>query len=451
VAVNASRPIEPLARSSGPAFALLALIVGGGAGFVVAHNAKVGFVVVVAAVLVLAFLQRPANLAIIALLGVFVVQRLGTNSYGPGSAGGISYSDAALTGAALMSLPTLIKAGVLGRLRVPLIGLAVYLACLLPTLIANPSRRADLEFAHRVILVGGALLVGAWIANAGAIRTALRALTGVASVIGLAAIANSARNGLLPGQPFQLNKNFLGALLAAVLVVVIVAPSRLELSRGAKTAAIVFVGGGLFAAQSRGALLGAALALLLAFMFGGRAESRRARAFALLLVGVFGIAVVLSVRAQLNLTKADLQNSSIGVRFNVERETRHIWHTSPIEGVGLKYFNSGQFGYYAQAPNNVIDNELAESGLIGLAGFAALQGGALAAGFRRRRDNSLVLAGFGVVAAELLHGMVDIYWQAGVVSLPFIILGMGLAAAPDAPTTPAPKHRAGPRRVLAPV
>jgi hypothetical protein len=42
----------------------------------------------------------------------------------------------------------------------------------------------------------------------------------------------------------------------------------------------------------------------------------------------------------------------------------------------------------------------------------------------------LAAAGFGAVAGLLAHGMVDIYWTAGTVTLPFILMGMGLAHEP---------------------
>lgn len=71
--------------------------------------------------------------------------------------------------------------------------------------------------------------------------------------------------------------------------------------------------------------------------------------------------------------------------------------------------------------------ELAESGIIGLIGFTALQAAVAAAGVRRRRNGPLVAAAVGIVAGELLHGMVDIYWAAGVVTLPFVVMGIALA------------------------
>ncbi|MDT4936745.1 MAG: hypothetical protein QOG80_416, partial [Pseudonocardiales bacterium] len=66
----------------------------------------------------------------------------------------------------------------------------------------------------------------------------------------------------------------------------------------------------------------------------------------------------------------------------------------------------------------------------------------LAAGMRRRRDDKFVGAGVGVVAGLFIHGMVDIYWTAGAVTLPFIIFGMAIAHAPSraAPRHAAPAH-----------
>ena len=114
------------------------------------------------------------------------------------------------------------------------------------------------------------------------------------------------------------------------------------------------------------------------------------KALAVLVTAVLGVFVYVSVHSELNATSASERNTnSIGVRFNVERETRKIWRTSPVVGVGLKYFNTAKYGYYAQAPNNVEDNELAESGIVGLLGFGLLQILAIAAGLRRRHETTL--------------------------------------------------------------
>jgi O-antigen ligase len=131
------------------------------------------------------------------------------------------------------------------------------------------------------------------------------------------------------------------------------------------------------------------------------------------------------------LSKSDFEHSSLGVRFKVEQVTRDVWRTSPTVGVGLRYFQSGEFGFAAQAANNDVDNELAESGVIGLCGYVVLQGTAIAVAVRRRKGNPLAVAAAGVVAGALLHGMVDIYWTSGTVTVAFLILGLGLAQDTD--------------------
>lgn len=409
--------------------ALAVLGVGGGIvlGATTAHSAKYGVAALLAVVLLTAVLPRPVNMATIALAAVYAVQRVGSSSFAPGSQGGISYSDALLTIAAFMAVPALIGTEELQRLRLCLLGLAGYLACLLASVLLNPSQRAYLEWTHRLVLVGGGLLVGAWIARERIVRTALRCLTAISCVMAALAVEYSATHGFAAASPLQLNKNFIGAILSMVVVVVAAAWEEIGLSPRVRAFVLILLAGGLLTSQSRGGMIAAVLGLLIAYMVAPQAHSRRARAFAVLIAVILGVFAFISVRDQLSQDQADLNNGSLGVRYNVEKVTRQVWRTSPAYGVGLKYFNTGKFGPYAQPANNVVDNELAESGVIGLIGFAVLQSSVAVAGFRRRRDGVLVTAGLGVVLGELLHGMVDIYWSAGVAGLPFILLGLGLA------------------------
>ena len=56
---------------------------------------------------------------------------------------------------------------------------------------------------------------------------------------------------------------------------------------------------------------------------------------------------------------------------------------------------------------------------------------------RRRRATQLASVGTACVVGALVHGMVDIYWIAGSVTLPFLLLGMGLGADDDPDEAPA--------------
>jgi hypothetical protein len=437
-------------RDRVPEFALIAfiLIAGTMAGFLGTRDAKLGGLAVATLVILLLVSRRPVVLAVVAVAGVYAVQRLGATNATPGSGSGVSYSDALVASATIMALPALAGTPELRRLRSAGTAIAVYLALLLPSVLANHSDRVYFEWLHRLVIVGGALLVGAWLVREHAERAALRAFVAVSTVIGALACYDTLSNGLHPASPLQLNKNLIGSLLAVAVVVLLAATHTLRLSLVVRFAAVAVVAGGLLSSQSRGGELAAVLGLLVAFVLDPGSHQRRTKIFAAV-VGL-GVAVFagLSIHTQLQQSTVDFRNSSAGVRFNVEDVTHEVWRSSPYVGVGLKYFNAGVYGPYAQAPNNVVDNELAESGLVGLAGFVLLQIGTIAAAVRRRASPLAPVAA-GAVAGQLLHGMVDIYWAAGVVTLPFVLLGIALAksrasatTARRGPTVAAGAHRA---------
>jgi hypothetical protein len=421
-------------RSRGSELTLIAFVIVAGVagGFIAVRSAKLGALAVAALVMVLLVSRRPVVLGVVTVAGVYAAARLGSTSATPGS-GGISYSDALVAAATVMALPALTGTSELRRLRGGAAGgIAVYLALLLPGLMASPSTRAYLEWTHRLVMVGGALLVGAWLVRDHAARTALRLLTAVSVIVALLAVQDTLTHGLRAAAPIGLNKNFVGSLFAAVLIVLLAAAPAIHIAPALRIGAAVVVAAGLGVSQSRGAELGAVLGVLVALLLDGKAHGTRLKLFATLIAAALAIVAAVSIKDQLSQNKAELNNSSAGVRFNVEHVTQDIWRTSPVVGVGLKYFNTGDFGPLAAAPNNVIDNELAESGLIGALGFVLFQVMTFAAAYRRRAT-PLVAAAAGAVCGLLLHGMVDIYWSAGVVTLPFLLLGMALASPSPAP------------------
>ena len=417
------------ARDRLPEFLLIAFVVFAAAlaGTVGVRSFKQGALIVVTLVVLLLVSRKPVVLAAVALAGVYAVQRLGSANAAPGSAGGISYSDALVTAASIMALPALASTPELRRLRGAAYAIAVYLALLLPGLAANRSTRAYLEGAHRLVMLGGALLVGAWLVREGYQRTALRLLTIVSCVVAVLAIQWTFTHGFNPAAPSQWNKNFIGAIFSAVLVLVLAAPQAIGWPPILRWTATILIAGGLLSSQSRGSEIAAAGGLLVALLLNPRAHSIRVRIFAGLTGIAIGVVAAISIKHQFAQNQQTINTSSIGVRFNVEHVTQKIWRTSPFVGVGLKYFFTGHFGPFAYPANNVIDNELAESGVIGLLGFVLFQIGVLAAAVKRR-GAPLVAAAAGMIFGQLLHGMVDIFWSAGVSTLPYLILGMALAA-----------------------
>jgi O-antigen ligase len=414
-------------RRSDAALALFGVLVGVAAGALVAHALVQGAALVVAALLLALVLTRPVIVAVASCVCVFAAYRSGAGL--PVGSNGLSYSDVALAMATVVAVPSLANGLHVKRLRVVAVGIAVYLIALLPTVLLDESHRGWLEWGHRLMLVGGGVAVGYWVASQGLARVTLRLIVLVASIVAVVAMYDAVRSGFAAAYPLGLNKNFAGAQLSLMLIVALTTRRTLQLRVGVEALLVVVIAGGLIATQSRGSMLAAATALLAIAAFSPRIVGKRARAALALMTIVLAGFVFFSIRSQLSLDEQDLNNSSIGVRQQVEKRSHEIWRTSPIHGVGLKYFNSGEWGRLAQPPNIVVDNELAESGVVGLVGFIVLQGAAVTAGVRRRKDSHLALVGAACVLGALVHGMVDIYWIAGSVTLPFILLGMGLGAA----------------------
>lgn len=412
-------------------FVLVAVVAGAVAGAVSARSTLSALAVVAGLALIGLTVYRPVALAVLALIAVFASQRLGGTSLVAGNKPGVSYSDALLAAATIMSIPAVLGTKEIRRLRLAGWGVAVYMGCLLPTVLLHWSSRGYLEWLHRLVLVGGSLLVGAWITRDGKIRPALRWLAFAACIVAMATVADAARHGLAHSAPFGMNKNFVGGMLGVVIVLVFVAREHFALPTPWWIAVICIIGAGVLASHSRGGALAATVGLFLAVVLQGRIHRSSTKWLAVLVAGILAVFVYTTVHHQLQHNQSTVNNGSLGVRFNVERATRQVWHTSPVYGVGLKYFNTHAFGPFALPANNVVDNELAESGVIGLAGFVVLQGAVLTAGYRRGRTDPLAAAGFGMVAGLLAHGMVDIYWTAGSVTLPFIVMGMALAREPS--------------------
>jgi O-antigen ligase len=141
------------------------------------------------------------------------------------------------------------------------------------------------------------------------------------------------------------------------------------------------------------------------------------------LLGAIALALiaVLSVKDQL---QAQERHGSLNQRFEVERTTRQLWLDHPYTGVGLRFFKTPAYAGY-QAPNNVVNEILAEAGILGLLGFLVFAVGALVG--LSRIPGDLAAAALCVVAGRFVHGMFDIYWTGGTTALPWVIAGMGLA------------------------
>jgi hypothetical protein len=401
-------------------FLVAFILVGASVGFLGTERRRLALAVVVVTCLAGFVAARPVLAAVVALPALYGFQGFGVG-------GGLGISDAALVAAAMLALPALAHTRELQSLGILNRTFAVYVVLLVPSLIANQTGAADREVVHRVILVTAATLVGGWLVKEHAESAALRLLLVASAAMAVACVVESVRTGFAPAEPFGYNKNYVGSLLALTLLVALCAPAHLGLKASLRIPAIALLVAGTVASQSRGAILGAAAGALI-WLFAprqGTGVRGRNRVMALVLAASFTAYAGYSVQQQ--LTSANAETNSAGVRTNVEKYTRELWRTSPLVGIGVRYFNTHDYGPLGSAPNNAFDSELAEAGLVGTAGFTFFHVSVLVALWRRRRSQ-LGLAALALVAGQLLHGQFDIYWSSGITPLPFLVAGMAVAA-----------------------
>ncbi|HVF20788.1 MAG TPA: hypothetical protein VNA14_11165, partial [Mycobacteriales bacterium] len=204
--------------------------------------------------------RHPAALAVAAVPGALAARRLDLALVD------LTYSDALVAAAGMCALPVIASRRLRHGAQPVLWALAGYLACLAASLAVNPSARGALEWLHRLALVGGSLAIGIVLVHTGLHRRALRLLVVAAVVVAAAAIQYSASYGWAAAYPLGFHKNFIGSIFATVLVVLLVSPESVSLPPAAWRAAVIVVGMGLLAAQSRGGMLAVGIAVAVWFV-----------------------------------------------------------------------------------------------------------------------------------------------------------------------------------------
>lgn len=396
---------------------LLVLVAAGAATYLRATHSSRALAVVGIAITAAIISIDPAGLAVLAVPGVLLTQRaLGGN---------ISLSDLILIGASLTAVLARVPRRLPPQARVALRALAIYLTTLLVTLIVNQNFRGDLEWIHRLSIVGGSVCIGVWLVLRDLHRTALRLLLIFVTALALEAVLTSAAHGFAAAYPLGYHKNFAGSIFSTTLITLIAAPGAFRLRAGLRQIATAVLALGLLATQSRGAML-ATVAAGLVWFLRAHPERRRRSAGLMILIGVgLSYFVYTSVQQQYARRAHGLRIDSLTQRQLVEAQTRALFVHHPVAGVGLRYYKTPAYINY-QPPNNIVDEVLAEAGIPGLLGFVVLVGGAVVA--LRRAPGDLATAGLAVVVGRLVHGAVDIYWVAGTATLPWLIAGMGFGA-----------------------
>ena len=308
-------------------------------------------------------------------------------------------------------------------LRRVLMGLAFYLALIGVSLLAHPTDRAIAEWFHRGVLFGGAVLIGAAVANRRETGIVLRTFVYAGALVSLSAVYESVTSGFDPAYPFTMHKNLAGSLLSVGIVVLVVAPIQLRFRRATTRFLLVLLVAGLAATQSRGAAL-ALVAVLAVHVIRSRRGRRRAPMFLLVMSLVLIVGSVVTLEDEL---KSNPRFNAIEARVNAfDYAVNDVWLQHPLTGGGLRWFQ--EFGTSNAGVHDLVLAELSEVGLIGLFGLIVLLGNTTVELVRRRsrvREMALLVFLF-----QILFGVTQILWVAGSLTVTMLMVGLAVGERP---------------------
>ncbi|HZS30116.1 MAG TPA: O-antigen ligase family protein [Gaiellaceae bacterium] len=302
----------------------------------------------------------------------------------------------------------------LRTVRLPALQYCVFVLILL---VAHPGTQPVLQTFQRYELIAFPLIAGSYLVLRGAHMPVLKAY-----IVGATALAL-----VFPSDSLGLQKNPVGQFIANAILLIVGVP-RLSRYR----IAVPLLVYGMFATQSRGAIVACAggIAILLAFRW--MHSPRQAIATGLAIVAVGGLSfTLLPPSAQAFITtygSTGNSHAAWNIRFRQEynRDALVIIRAHPWLGVGVGAYGDAStragFGGVPD-PHNVFLLEAAEGGWLFAGSFVLLIVGTGIVLVRLRRAELAPVA-LAVVFATAAHGMVDIYWVRGTPVLGWLLVGM---------------------------
>jgi len=378
---------------------------------------------------------EPAAIPLLAMPLLLVGARVGGGSFD------LSASDAALAAATMVALafaPRPFSPAMRNLLWLS----ALYQFATLFTVFANPYRANVIEWFHAWMLISGALIVGWTIGRRGLAKLGLTlflvpatALAVIVIVQGVVQFAGGDFSAVYPSWPFGMHKNFAGCILGFAAITAYARPTWMGWSRGWALMVFWLTALGLLFTQSRQAIVGLGIALLVVAFRRGELQ-KRSRAILLVIVPILTLVVTL-VQDQV---ESGNEFNSFFSRVKWFEDSVEIWSQSPLVGHGLRYWNQGRVGLEFQPPNAELE-VIASAGIIGLVAFLILSIGAVIVLWRV--DPAYGTLAAALVLSRLVQGQFDIFWVAGQVSVPYMLVGVCLgaqAATSNATMRPAGSH-----------
>ncbi len=409
-----------------------------GIGYVAPGQPTVALLVAGAVLVLGVTAAEPAAIALIAFPLLIVVHRVGAGGFD------LTVSDAVLfvaTLAALVFAPRPFHP----TLRSLLWLNAVYQFATLFTVLVNPFSANVVEWFHAWMLVSGALLVGWTVGRQGFARLAVTLFLLACLLLAAVTIGQGtlqwARGDLGPvfvSWPYGMHKNFVGPAMGFAAVAAYARPGWMGWSRRWAWAAFMVFSVALLFTQSRQAIVGLGVALVVVAFRDHRARHR----WSLTLLGVVPALLLVATMVRDQVESGNRFNGVLQ-RVTWFSDTLGVWAQSPWVGQGLRFWTTGRTAVGFQPPNAELE-VLASAGIVGLVAFVLLMVGVL----RRLWALAPAYGTFAValVLSRLVQGQLDLFWISIQVSVPFALAGVAIGALARAEEIESPWHD----RALAP-
>jgi len=416
VAVASERLRMLLGRSTPGVVTVLGLAVAAAAGFLASPHRKVSLILGGVGLLAGTLVASPILFPLLAVPGTLVVERLGG---GLGSS--VDISDVLLIIGTFVALP-MVRWEDAQSLR-PVLHLALfYEAVLALSVVTNLNSHDGIEWAHRLFLVGGALLVGWVVAASGRARQALVLLLGGSTILALVTLGFAVKLHFRAAGFGQYDKNYIGAMMWMSVVIAHLDPPWAQLPPRLTRVAKYLCVAALFASHSKQAIIALVVVLVIAAV---RLPSVRHRS-KLLLASLVPLAIYAFVEAAGEIAKFQHHFNSLRIRYLAYQVDLRIWRLHPWLGLGPRWFYLPQFAGNLQPPDIIVET-LVSTGIVGLVAMTVLLVGSGKVLARLPRDIGTVA--LLVVVGRVVESLFDIYWVSAAGALPWLVAGLALGVA----------------------